>query len=51
MCDGLTQREIGEKMGLKLTTIRSHMNLIYKKLDVSNKMDAMIKIREMSILK
>jgi LuxR family maltose regulon positive regulatory protein len=50
LCDGLTQRETGDRMGLKHSAIRSHMILIYKKLDVSNGVDAVIKIKEMNIL-
>lgn len=50
LCDGLTQKGIAEEMGLKPSAIKSHMILIYKKLDVSNSVDAMIKIRELGIL-
>ena len=48
--EGLTNREISEKMGLKPSTIKTHTMLIYKKLDVSNKVEAMIKIRELGIM-
>ncbi|MDR0310516.1 MAG: hypothetical protein LBJ21_02905 [Acidobacteriota bacterium] len=37
-------------MNLKPSAIKSHMILIYKKLDVSNGVDAMIKIRELNVL-
>jgi LuxR family maltose regulon positive regulatory protein len=50
LCDGLTHKEIGIQMGLKYSAIKSHMILIYKKLDVSNGVDAVIKIREMNVL-
>ena len=50
LCDGLTHNQIGEKMGLKHSAVKSHMILIYKKLDVSNGVDAMIKIKELDIL-
>ncbi|MCL2052458.1 MAG: LuxR C-terminal-related transcriptional regulator [Lachnospiraceae bacterium] len=47
--EGLTQKEIAAAIGLKPSTIKSHMILIYKKLDVSNLMDAIIKIRELHL--
>ncbi len=47
---GLTQKEIAEKTGLKPSTIKTHMNLIYKKLDVSSAVNAIIRIRELKIL-
>jgi LuxR family maltose regulon positive regulatory protein len=50
LCEGLTHKAIGEKMGLKPSAIKSHMILIYKKLDVSNGIDAMIKIQELGVL-
>ncbi|MCL2816348.1 MAG: LuxR C-terminal-related transcriptional regulator [Oscillospiraceae bacterium] len=48
--DGITHKEMAEKMGLAPSTIKSHMNLIYKKLDVSNGVDAIIKIQEQNLL-
>jgi LuxR family maltose regulon positive regulatory protein len=46
---GLTQCEMAEKIGVKPSTIKSHIGLIYKKLDVSNSADALIKAREMDV--
>ena len=48
--DGLTHKEMAEKMGIKPSTIKSHMALIFKKLDVSCSVDAIVKIREHGLL-
>ncbi|MCL2031339.1 MAG: LuxR C-terminal-related transcriptional regulator [Oscillospiraceae bacterium] len=48
--NGLTQKEIGERMGLKTSAVKSHTILIYKKLDVSSGVDAVIKMRELGLL-
>ena len=48
--DGLTHKEIAAKIGVKPSTIKTHMGLIFKKLDVSNGVDAIIKIREHNVL-
>jgi len=48
--EGLTQNEMASKLKLKPSTIKSHMILIYKKLDVSNQTEAVIKMRELHIL-
>lgn len=50
MCEGFTQKEMAEKMGIKPSGVKSHVTLIYRKLDVSNSVDAMIKIRELGVL-
>ncbi len=50
LCDGLAQKMIAEKMGLKPSAVKSHMILIYKKLDVTSGVDAMMKIRELGLL-
>ncbi|MCL2088393.1 MAG: LuxR C-terminal-related transcriptional regulator [Oscillospiraceae bacterium] len=47
---GLTHKEIGDQMGLKFSSIKSHLILIYKKLNVSNNVDAIVKIRELGLL-
>jgi len=48
MCEGYSRKEIAEKMGLKPNGVKSHTTLIYKKLDVSNCVDAVLKIKAMS---
>jgi len=49
LCDGCSRNEIAEKMNLKPYTVKSHIELIYKKLNVSNNIEAVIKIKEMGI--
>lgn len=50
LCDGKSYRGIAEIMGIKLPTLRSHIALIYKKLDVTSETDAVIKIKTLGIL-
>lgn len=50
LCDGYSYRQIGETLGIQFSTVRSHVELIYKKLDVSGVKDAIIKIRELNAL-
>ena len=50
LCDGCSRNEIAENMGLKPYTIKSHIELIYRKLDVSNSVGAILKIMELGIL-
>jgi LuxR family maltose regulon positive regulatory protein len=50
MCEGLNRNEIAEKTGLKPNTVKSHTELIYKKLDVSNSVDAILKIKKLDVL-
>jgi len=50
MCDGCSRNEIAEKMGLNQNGVKSHITLIYKKLDVSGNLEAVMKIRELGIL-
>ena len=47
LCEGLSQQAIADKLGLKVTGVKSHLQLIYKKLDVSNGVDAVLKIKEL----
>ncbi|MCL2663459.1 MAG: LuxR C-terminal-related transcriptional regulator [Oscillospiraceae bacterium] len=49
MCEGFSRNEIATKMGLKPNGVKSHITLIYKKLDVSNSIDAVLKIKAMSL--
>jgi DNA-binding CsgD family transcriptional regulator len=34
LCAGLSQQAIAGQLGLKVTGVKSHLQLIYKKLDV-----------------
>jgi len=51
MCKGFSRKEIAEKMSLKPYGVKSHIELIYKKLDVFSSIDAITKINEMGLLK
>jgi LuxR family maltose regulon positive regulatory protein len=50
LCDGHSYKGIAEIMGLKYTGIKSHMQLICRKLDVSDSVAAVLKIKELGIL-
>ncbi|MCL2698581.1 MAG: LuxR C-terminal-related transcriptional regulator, partial [Oscillospiraceae bacterium] len=50
MCEGLSRNKIAEQTGLKSNTIKSHTELIYKKLDVSSNIDAVLKIKKLHIV-
>jgi len=50
MCEGYSRNEIAENMGLKPNGVKSHTELIYRKLDVLNYLDAVLKIKELKIL-
>jgi len=40
-------KEIGEKLGIKFTTVNEHINKIYEKLEVSNAKEAVAKANEL----
>jgi LuxR family maltose regulon positive regulatory protein len=48
LCEGNSRNEIASKMNLKPYTVKSHLELIYKKLDVANSVDAVLKIKELN---
>jgi LuxR family maltose regulon positive regulatory protein len=50
LSQGLSRNEIAEKMGIKPYTVKSHIELIYKKLDVSNNIEAVLKIKEYGVI-
>ena len=50
MRDGYNRNEIAEKTGVKPYTVKSHIGLIYKKLNVSNRFDANAKAKDLGIL-
>ena len=50
LCQGKTYKEMAEALGVKQTTLRSHLEAIYNKLDVTNMADAITKINEMGLL-
>ncbi|MDL2234025.1 LuxR C-terminal-related transcriptional regulator [Ruminococcaceae bacterium OttesenSCG-928-L11] len=50
LCEGKSYREIAGSLGIKFSTVRSHIELIYKKLEVANETEAVLKIRELGLL-
>ena len=50
MCEGYSRNEIAKRMELKPNGVISHTTLIYKKLDVSSSIDAVLKIKELGLL-
>jgi LuxR family maltose regulon positive regulatory protein len=50
MCAGHSRNEIGDRMGIKPYSVKSHISLIYGKLNVANNIEAVLKIRELGIL-
>ncbi|MCL2841440.1 MAG: LuxR C-terminal-related transcriptional regulator [Defluviitaleaceae bacterium] len=51
LCQGKSYKEISNALGIKQTTLRSRIKLIYSKLEVSNVIDAVTKIKAMGLLK
>ena len=50
MCQGCSRNEIAERIGLRPNGVKSHIELIYRKLDVVSSVDAVLKIKELGIL-
>jgi ATP/maltotriose-dependent transcriptional regulator MalT len=47
---GLQNREIAEKMTVTVSTVKTHINNIYRKLDVTNRVQALAKARALHLL-
>jgi LuxR family maltose regulon positive regulatory protein len=47
----LSYKEISEKLGIKVTTVDDHIDKIYEKLGVSSARDAVLKAKEMGLIK
>lgn len=50
LAHGLRTGEIAEQTGLTIPTVKSHTAAAYKKLDVHNVMDAVLKARELGLI-
>ena len=48
---GLSNKEICEEMNLKLPTVKTHISSIYKKLGVGSRVQAVLKGKELGLLK
>jgi DNA-binding CsgD family transcriptional regulator len=43
---GATERWISREMGIKLQTVKNHKYEVFKKLDITNILEAVIRLRE-----
>ncbi|WP_419026277.1 LuxR C-terminal-related transcriptional regulator [Emergencia sp.] len=50
LSQGYKNAEICDMTGLKLTTVKTHISMAYKKLGVNNAMDAVLKARELELI-
>lgn len=50
IANGYSNREIGEKMNIRLTTVKTHVYSIYRKLDVSSRVMAINRAKVLNIL-
>lgn len=50
LCQGKSYKEMAENLGIKPTALRSHLKLIYDKLQVANGIDAVAKIESLRLL-
>jgi len=49
ICQGKTYNEMAEALNIKRSTLRTHLELIYRKLDVTNMADAVSKINKLEL--
>jgi ATP/maltotriose-dependent transcriptional regulator MalT len=47
----LTYNEISARLGIKFTTVNDHVTKLYEKLEVSNAREAVVKAKELGIVK
>lgn len=47
---GMQNREIADRLTVTLNTVKTHINNIYRKLDVNNRVQAIARARELSLL-
>jgi LuxR family maltose regulon positive regulatory protein len=50
LAEGLTNREIGERLMVSLNTVKTHTKRIYGKLGVRNRTEAVIRAQELGLL-
>ena len=50
MSEGLTNPKIADRLTLSLSTIKTHLNNIYGKLNVRNRAEAVLRAKELGLL-
>ena len=50
VAEGLSNREIANQLYLAESTVKSHLNTVYRKLGVKNRTQAVAKARELNLL-
>ncbi|HHV12415.1 MAG TPA: response regulator transcription factor [Clostridiales bacterium] len=50
LAKGYKNAKIVDMTGLSINTIRYHTKIVYRKLDVSNAMDAVLRARELGLI-
>jgi RNA polymerase sigma factor (sigma-70 family) len=50
MAEGTSSREIGAKLGISYTTVRTHIRSLGSKLGVHSKLEAIVKARELALI-
>ena len=47
---GLTNQQIADELVVVVATVKAHINRIYRKLDVTNRVQAVTRARELNLL-
>ncbi|HEY1420060.1 MAG TPA: response regulator transcription factor [Candidatus Dormibacteraeota bacterium] len=50
MAEGISSRDIAEKLGISYTTVRTHIRSLGSKLGVHSKLEAIVKARELALV-
>ncbi len=50
VAEGLSNQEIAERLFISLATVKTHINNIYNKLGVSNRMQALTRLKELGLI-